>query len=234
MWEGPEGLVSRRLERCGAILERAGASIVAPQLRAAHDLAFHQYQVAWVSNRQYRVNDAVTTMLDHLGIEAGDHVRVTLVDAFSAAGAETPIEPCTGVVACVRMLKAMGLRLGVVCDIGLTPSPVLLGHLERAGLRDAFDAFAFSDEIGVYKPDPSIFRRVLNDLGDIAPSTAVHVGDRLRTDVGGARAAGMWSVRYTGVYDDHDPAWPEADVVIAGLEELPATVERLGRGGKGR
>ena len=51
-----------------------------------------------------------------------------------------------------------------------------------------------------------------------APALA-HVGDLRRTDVAGARAAGMRSVRYRGLHDDRGDG-PDADVVISEWHEL--------------
>lgn len=47
----------------------------------------------------------------------------------------------------------------------------------------------------------------------------VHVGDLRRTDVAGAKAVGMGTVRFRGVHDD-DSEGPEADAVIDHLHEL--------------
>ena len=57
------------------------------------------------------------------------------------------------------------------------------------------------------------------------PERAAHVGDRLRTDVGGALAIGMTAVRYNGIYEDPADGAPEADLVVAHLAELPALLE---------
>jgi ribonucleotide monophosphatase NagD (HAD superfamily) len=50
------------------------------------------------------------------------------------------------------------------------------------------------------------------------------VGDLRRTDIAGANAFGMVSVRYTGVFDDQSIAEPEADHVVADMRELPAAL----------
>ena len=59
------------------------------------------------------------------------------------------------------------------------------------------------------------------------PVGVVHVGDLRRTDVAGARALGMTTVRFRGVVEDDAPEegddeGPEADHVIDRLAELPA------------
>jgi FMN phosphatase YigB (HAD superfamily) len=109
-----------------------------------------------------------------------------------------------------------------VCDIGLTPSLVVRRLLERHGLLRFFDHLAFSDEVGHYKPARAIFESALAGLRTMEPTRCVHVGDRLRTDVEGARNLGMGSVRYRGVFDDDPGEGVEADIVIDHVAELPA------------
>ena len=117
-------------------------------------------------------------------------------------------------------LSERGIRMGIICDVGFTPSPALLAHLERHGLLKHFDHWSFSDEVGFYKPAPEIFAHALSGLGAPDPGGCVHVGDRRRTDVAGAQAAGMRAVRVTAVFEDPDQDAPEGDVVISSYEEL--------------
>jgi putative hydrolase of the HAD superfamily len=218
MCEGPAGLVAPRVAAWMGILEEAGSPIEQGRIEAAHAHAFEGYQAAWKANEQYRVAEATIAMLEHLDLRLSDAVRAALVDAFAAAGRVTELRLCAGVDACLRALHDRGVALSIVCDIGLTPSPALRDQLDRRGLLQLFGSWAFSDEVGVYKPDPAIFRHALEPLG-VAPEEAAHVGDRLRTDVGGALALGMTAVRYTGVYDDTDEG-PEAQHVIGDYRDL--------------
>lgn len=103
----------------------------------------------------------------------------------------------------LRRLKDGGLRIGIICDVGMAPSPVLRGFLEHHGVLQYFDHWSFSDEVGVYKPHPEIFEHALAGLGGVEPARAVHVGDLRRTDVAGAIAMGMTAVRYRGSHDDN-------------------------------
>ncbi len=50
------------------------------------------------------------------------------------------------------------------------------------------------------------------------------MGDLRRTDVAGARAMGMVSIRYTGISDDTSQPEPEADHVVADLSEVAAVL----------
>ncbi len=224
MWEPPDALVAGRMEVLCSILAEHDAEVDEPRLRQCHQVAFARYQDAWVANEQYCVPDAVDTILAELDLaEVGldsRHLRDALIEGFSEAGRATELHLAEGVDGCLRRLAGAGVRLGIICDIGLTPSPVLRWHLEQRGLLDLFDSLVFSDETGIYKPAAGAFHAALDQL-DVAPGGAAHVGDRKRTDVGGALAAGMTAVRYRGVYDDISIPEPEAHYVVDEYRSLP-------------
>jgi len=113
----------------------------------------------------------------------------------------------------------------VICDVGMAPSTTLRRFLEQFELLGSFDHFSFSDEVGVYKPDPRIFAHALAGVGVDDPARALHVGDIRRTDVAGALGAGMVAVRFRGVADDAETVEaPEAPHVIDDLRALLSLV----------
>ncbi|HSL20060.1 MAG TPA: HAD family hydrolase [Vicinamibacterales bacterium] len=61
------------------------------------------------------------------------------------------------------------------------------------GLRDDIDALVVSEEAGVAKPDPEIFRIALERVG-CAPGQALMIGDSWNADIMGARAAGIRAI----------------------------------------
>jgi phosphoglycolate phosphatase-like HAD superfamily hydrolase len=63
-------------------------------------------------------------------------------------------------------------------------------QLERTGLTPLLDGALSSAEVGAPKPDPEIFARALA-LAGASPEEALHVGDDVEADVGGALAAGL-------------------------------------------
>lgn len=209
-----------------AVVAELLADIPLATLQEAHLGAFRRYQSSWRANRQFCAPDAIDHMLTVLGLgDQGD--RQGLIEAFSVGGLQTDLRPAAGIRECLEALRAAGVGLGIVCDVGLTPSSVLLAHLDRQGLLGYFDSWSFSDEVGVYKPDPAIFTHALAGLGGVPSTCAAHVGDRRRTDVAGARASGMTAVRYTGIFDDSAADEPDAPVVIGSYDRLP---ELLGVG----
>jgi FMN phosphatase YigB (HAD superfamily) len=216
MWEEPGSLRARRLE---VWAQAFGEGELEPQaLEEAHDDAHREYERAWRAGRQFTVDDAAALIAGRLGL--ADRALPLLVEGFCEAGRRAAVHPSEGVRGCLEELRAAGVRLGIVCDIGLTPAHVVRELLSRHDLLRLFDDTAFSDEVGHYKPDSRIFEHALSNLGGVPAERAAHVGDRRRTDVAGARAMGMTTVRYDGTYDEPDGG-PEADHVLHDLAELP-------------
>ena len=98
--------------------------------------------------------------------------------------------------------------------------------LEEHGLSGVFHSTVFSEDVGLRKPRPEIFRALLDALG-VEPGAVLHVGDRLEEDVRGAAEVGMRTVWITRRCPDHRAALsahrgPQPDHVVADLAELPA------------
>jgi putative hydrolase of the HAD superfamily len=120
----------------------------------------------------------------------------------------------------LRRLGLIANQLGAVRDA-----------LDRDGLADAFDVWAISEELGVEKPDPRIYRRALEEA-KVDPERAVMVGDRLDYDIRPAKEVGMrtvWVLRGEAPSDPTPEQLGEPHASIRSLEELPATLEELDR-----
>ena len=217
-------LRGRRIEAWAGLLEDAGFAVEREQLDLVFETSWQLYTTSWKAGQQYRAVEAAEEIVDNLGFDVPPDVRAALLDAFTEVGREASIELTEGVADCLRRLKGAGVRLGIICDVGMTPSSILRHHLDRHGVLGLFDHWSFSDEVGAYKPDPVIFEHALAGLGAVAPSAAAHVGDLRRTDVAGARAMGMTAVRYTGAFDDDSQPEPEGDFVVGAHAELPGVL----------
>jgi putative hydrolase of the HAD superfamily len=213
-------LRGRRLQAWAGILEEAGFAVERERLDAVFDDSWQRYVERWTANEQYRAAEAAEDIVESLGFAVPPDVRRDLIEAFGRAGEQAELHLTPSVEACLGQLKGLGLRIGIICDVGMTPSVTLRAHLERFGVLSLFDHWSFSDEVGVYKPDPVIFRHALDGLGGVEPGHAAHVGDIRRTDVAGAKAMGMTAVRYAGINDDEQADQPEADHVIADHSDL--------------
>jgi FMN phosphatase YigB (HAD superfamily) len=93
----------------------------------------------------------------------------------------------------LRWLKDHNKLVGLICNVGLTPGFGLRKILAKGDVAKYFDLMIFSDEAGLRKPDPRIFRKAANEL-QLESYKIVHIGDNLRSDVWGAKNAGFKTV----------------------------------------
>jgi putative hydrolase of the HAD superfamily len=84
-------------------------------------------------------------------------------------------------------------KIGLISNTGITPGKIIIKVFQEYNILDYFQVMVFSDEIGYYKPHPSIFNSALKELG-CNPRNAIHIGDRLETDIKGAKDCNMYTV----------------------------------------
>ncbi|MBS1680045.1 MAG: HAD family hydrolase [Actinobacteria bacterium] len=178
---------------------------------------------SWTEGVHVSPTEGAQQLVDALDLEPGDGEAV--VEAFLGAGRGVELGLAPGIGPTLERLRADGFALAIVCDAGFTGGAILRDFLASQGLLDHFSGWAFSDEVGAYKPAPEIFEAALTAL-DTSPADAVHIGDLRRTDVAGASAIGMRSIRYRGLADDTSPG-PDADFVVDSHKDLPGLIARL-------
>jgi putative hydrolase of the HAD superfamily len=180
---------------------------------------------AWIRGEHLGPTHVAAYLADTIeGLEGNSHKSV--VDAYLGAGKSVELELSPGAASTLAALAGDGMQLGIICDVGLTGSEYLRAILKRASVMHYFRGWAFSDEIGHYKPSTEIFSCMLDQF-DLASGNIVwHVGDRRRTDVAGARSSGFVPIRYRGITDDTSDG-PEADLVIDNLADLIPLIRDL-------
>jgi len=218
------GMRDRHVAAWTAILSGAGHPVSEERVVAAFDRNWELFHERWYANEPYATADSTDAMCGFLGIEPADEVRDALLQVFVDVGRTARLHLAPGIDTCLRTLRGAGVRVGIVCDVGITPSPVLRERLEGFGILDRFDAWSFSDETSCFKPFPEAFWHALERLGVDDPAHAAHVGDGRRTDVAGARALGMTSVRYRYFHDAPEDSGPEADHVVDAHERVPVVL----------
>jgi FMN phosphatase YigB (HAD superfamily) len=221
--EAHESLMERRTRAWSELLRD---SEVPPEtVRRTFEETWRIHSEHWRDGRQFSPVMAAERAVEDLGVAVSPRLREDLLDAFADAGATAELIVNDGLEDTLAELTRRGVRIGIICDVGFTSGELLRGFLERRRLLTFFGGWAFSDEVGVYKPDPAIFARALRSLGDVPADRALHVGDLKRTDVAGARAIGMTSVRYRGANDD-DEDLLDADHVIDHHTQLLAILDQ--------
>jgi putative hydrolase of the HAD superfamily len=220
----PGALRDARIELLGRLLEESGYSVPRPSLVEAHAAAQAEFETVSSSGVIYETAQASFRIVETLRLPQG---TIDVVEqAFIDGSASADVSAVAGARAAVEQLADAGVGLAIVCDVGLTPSPVLLRWLERHDMRAYFRATAFSDVIGEYKPGRRMFDWVLEQMAGVDPGRVVHIGDRRSTDVLGARRCGLRTIRYAGILDDSSD-FDDADAVIHSYDELSTAIASI-------
>ena len=167
----------------------------------------------------------VERALEKAGME-GDEIAPAVCQAFyMAEHRHESVTADSETVAMLSDIRKRGLSLGLVSN---TFSP---GHfhqlaLNRCGVAGLIDAPVYSTDMGFRKPDPRIYEHCLSLL-DVAPDTALFVGDRLREDVRGPQSLGMKSVLYRRYRQEEPRDGIEPDFTADSPEDVVDVVDQL-------
>ena len=112
-------------------------------------------------------------------------------------------------------------RVGLISNFDDSETGHLIMH--DTGIRDLFDPVIISADTGYRKPNPLIFKIIL-DAMKLAPADVLFVGDTPLDDVLGSKGVGMHSawIRMRG--REMPAGIPAPDIIIADLAELPAAL----------
>jgi len=130
----------------------------------------------------------------------------------------------TGSVEGLKQLAASGRKIGIVSNAdGTIEEQLRRNEICQVGEGLGVPVLAIVDShvVGIAKPAAEIFRHALEPL-DVSPENATYVGDTVRYDVRGARAAGLRPVHF----DPYDLCPDRADHAhIRGLGEVEALLK---------
>lgn len=212
------------------IAAKRGVEISQERSKQLIEAAWEQHVMSWRAGGVFGARGAADWILGQLGIpvvsESGSSAEAELAAelalAIESATSGVGTYVLDGAVEAVEAVRAAGIGTALVCDVGFTPARFVRGFLSNHGIK--LDHYFFSDEVGTPKPYAPIFLAALEATG-AAPHEAVHIGDLRRTDIAGARNAGMGTIRYTGLHDDmwtpEESLGEEADEVMDHWSKLP-------------
>jgi putative hydrolase of the HAD superfamily len=180
-------------------------------------------QQDWI---EYSSDQALTMALAEFGYP--DLPQALIDESLKTlyAYGETLWRPFPDTYATLDALRDGGYKMAIISNARDASNVHRL--IDNHHLRPWFDPIVVSSEFGVRKPNPRIFRAVLDEWG-MGPDEAVMVGDMLGADVLGAKNAGVRSVWATmqagrGANEAHlDTIVPDAK--IASLSELLPLLE---------
>jgi HAD superfamily hydrolase (TIGR01509 family) len=116
--------------------------------------------------------DAYSGLAVHAGLTAAQAEQVYDRGVLPAAW-----HPFPDTVEVLQRLRSCGVPTALLSNIGWDPRPVLSAY----GVGGLLDVLVLSDERGVMKPDPAIFRLACAELG-VDPAVTLMVGDNAETD----------------------------------------------------
>lgn len=124
-------------------------------------------------------------------------------------------------VPCLEAVRELGLRVGIVGN-----QTAALEQWARDAALPA-DVISSSASLGVRKPDPAFFERVV-ELAGCAAGEVAYVGDRVDNDVHPAAAAGLVAIHVRrGPWGRLQRTPPEAAIGLDDLASLPDALALL-------
>jgi len=223
-WNLDPAYEQRQVERLAAELSQLGEARAELEIRGALQRAYEWFDRIWIG--EHRTPGAAETLgvvLAALAVSEPGEALARLATFFEELVLEVQPELLPGVKEVLPRL-ATHYKLALIVDTGFAPGRVLRELLRRHALLDLFTFAYFSDEGAWSKPDRRVFAGVLAELA-VDAAEAVHVGDSARTDIAGAKAAGMLAVQVMGSASAR--AVSSADAVLRRFDELPAVVADL-------
>ncbi len=182
------------------------------------------------------VMEEIATERDSKGIEITCQERFARTLARFGAIASNEIEPLAEQLTRIHMAQVRAVtiatanRVEAIRRIAAHYRLGLLSNFDDAqggrevladtGVADLFEAVVISAEVRLRKPDPRIFRRMLEML-DLAPNEVLYVGDTPVDDVWGAYQVGIPTVWISKGAPGLPEGIPQPRFIIRELPELP-------------
>jgi len=197
-----DGASARRADaRCRNLtqaLNSLGVQVSLEEMSAAISETVSSLITVWKDDRDVACIDQIRLIIKRASKNSPDLKQEwinELVSAYNLSVLEVPpyLNPEAREV--LEGLKKRH-KVGLICNTGLTSGIGLREFLAKEGMTEYFDSMVFSEEVGIRKPDPRIFCLAARRLG-VQPCEIVHVGDNLKTDVWGAKNAGLRAIHFS-------------------------------------
>jgi putative hydrolase of the HAD superfamily len=137
----------------------------------------------------------------------------------------TPSDLYQDAKACIMQLKESGAKIGIVANQPATS----VNSLKSDHLFELIDFLGISAIVGIEKPDIKIFELAIKELA-VDPTKAIHIGNRIDTDVIPAKKLGMKTVWVRRGEANPDPSaedLEQADITVNDLSNLPALIAAI-------
>ena len=207
-----------RMQALRSVARQHGMDLGDDAIRQAREEVSRIFDEEWYGRQRTQTTDElVRGMVRVLGIPAAPAQIDELTEAFRQSLFLGPPPLAGGVKESLEAISTY-YSLAIISDTMFSPGSVIRTYLDQMGVLKYFQAFAFSDELGVSKPHKKSFETVLKATG-AQLSGSWHVGDMLQTDIAGAKSIGLRSILYTG-FSTPDSRESSADYNCATWENV--------------
>ncbi len=185
---------NKRIDGFHSVLKQVGKNVSREEIGKAYDKSFEIYKPIRDRNEDISTREQVQIILQCLGNpefqDLTEDVLGELEEVLASAIFSELPDLIEGSEEILSYLDEKNYRIGLICNTGRTPGKVLKEVLKRRNIVQFFRVLTFSDELKIRKPNPEIFLHTLKSL-NVSPSTSLHIGDELESDILGAKRCGM-------------------------------------------
>jgi putative hydrolase of the HAD superfamily len=156
-----------------------------PAFLAANKVMWADYEQGKLSRDEIRYG-RMGAALAEIGRPELD-AKTLMEEYFAHYSSQQRLFP--GALECLRKLGCI-IKLGIITN-GFVD--VQKEKLEKTGLAELVDEVLISEETGMIKPHPDVFKLALERLG-VTSEYAVYIGDSYASDIVGAESAGIRTI----------------------------------------
>ena len=213
-----------RAERCHVYLKSRGYACTLADMAFGLEEAYNLVSSLWYQHKGISVRRCMQRFAEVLELQLEEADLDQLIECLGAAFLEAPPRIIAHVKPVVSRLSE-NYPLGIISDSALTPGHFARKLMAQDGILQFFTAFTFSDETAYTKPQVVQFHSTLTEL-QAEPTEAVHIGDIFRTDIVGAKNAGMKAIRFSG-FNKGDGDDTLSDAVVDDYRKLETVIAAL-------
>ena len=215
-----------RVEKCYKYLESQGYSCDLSDVETGMEDAYNLSMSRWYEHIGVSVETCMQTFAESLELSLDETEIASIIECLGNAFLAAPPVLIPHVKHVLFNLSQQYL-LGIISDSALTTGIYARKLMERDEILQYFSVFTFSDETVHTKPEVVQFHSTLTQL-NAKPEEAVHIGDIVRTDIVGAKNAGMKAIRFAG-FNKSEADDTLSDAVIDDYRQLEATITELSK-----
>ncbi|MFX1259415.1 MAG: HAD family hydrolase [Promethearchaeota archaeon] len=183
-----------RLNYLNHFLEKKGIALSSNKLKDVFFSAFNfsDLNLEDINYRHIYTHERISKVFQILDIKCSESQIKKIEKYFEEVMLNEPPPLKMGVKETLKEISSE-FNIGLISNTGITPGRIINEIFIMYDIQKYFQVTLFSDETGVYKPNPLMFETALKKL-KCKPQNAIHIGDKLETDIRGAKNFNMLTI----------------------------------------